>query len=95
MARFPLLIIKAILLFVKDKKKCGGKIPPHEALLLFLPEGLAVSALIHSGITLVGTYQNVIQSAVVAVITVVCALLNGAFNALICVAIHNDILLLF
>ena len=93
MTRFPLLIIKVILLFVKNKKKCGGKIPPQEALLLFLPEGLAVSALIHSRIGLVGTHQNLVQRAVVFVVAVIGAGLDGAFDALVCIAVHIHFLL--
>ena len=35
-----------------------------------------------------GTYQNTVQSAVVAVCAVVCALMNGALDALVGVAVH-------
>ena len=35
-----------------------------------------------------GANQNMIQSTVVAVRAVVCALLDGAFNALVCLAVH-------
>ena len=90
MTRFPLLIIKVILLFVKNKKKCGGKIPPQEAFLLFLPEGLAVSALIHSRIAFMGADQNAIQRAVVLSITVISAGLDGTFDALVCMAVHSQ-----
>ena len=89
MTRFPLLIIKVILLFVKNKKKCGGKIPPQEILLLFLPEGLAVGALIHGRVCLVGAHQNLIQRAVVFGVTVIGAGLDGAFDTLVCMAVHK------
>ena len=85
---FPLPIIKVFLLFVKDKKKCGGKIPPQEVLLLFLPEGLAVGALIHSRIGLVGAHQNLVQRAVVFGVTMIGTGLDGAFDALVCIAVH-------
>jgi len=60
---------------------------------LFLAEGLAVSALVHSGITLVGANQNTVQSAEICILAVVSALLNGAFDALVCFAIHSEFLL--
>ena len=56
-------------------------------------EGLAVSALVHGGVTLVGADQNTVQGAEVCVLAVVSALLNGAFNALVCLAIHSEFLL--
>jgi hypothetical protein len=89
-----LLIINVFPLFVKAKKNCGGKIPPHESLLLFLPERLAVGALINSGICLVGAHQNLVQRAVVFSIAMVGAGLNGAFDALVCITVHVLFLLL-
>ena len=62
---------------------------------LFLPEGLAVGALIHGGIHLVGTHQNPIQGAVVLSVAVVSALLDSAFDALVCMTVHINSLLLF
>lgn len=56
---------------------------------LFHPERLAVGALIHGGICLVGTYQDSIQRAVVLRVTVVGALGNGAFDALVGMTAHN------
>ena len=94
MSVIPLLIIIVFLLFVKAKKNCGGKIPPHEALLLFLPEGLAVGALIHGRICLVGTHQDLVQGAIVLVVAVVGTGLDGAFDALVCIAVHVLFLLL-
>ena len=55
---------------------------------LFLAEGHAVGALIHGGIAFVGADHNAIQCAVIFVLAVVCALMNGAFNALVCFAVH-------
>ena len=60
---------------------------------LFLAEGLAVSALVHGGITFVSANQDTIQSAVVGAAAVICALLNGAFNALVSLTIHFEFLL--
>ena len=60
---------------------------------LLLPEGLAVGALIHGGVCLVGTYQDMLQRAVVFVVTVVCALGNGTLDASVCMAAHTWFLL--
>ena len=89
-----LLIINAFPPFVKAKKNCGGKIPPHESLLLFLPERLAVGALIHGRICLMGAHQNLIQRTVIFSVTMVGAGLDGALDALVCVAVHVLFLLL-
>jgi len=43
----------------------------------------------------VGTHQDPIQRAVVLVLAVVCALLNGAFDALVGIAVHKSCLLFF
>ena len=53
-----------------------------------LGKGLAVGALVHSGICLVGTHQDPVQGAVVLILTVVAALLNGTFNGLVGMTIH-------
>ena len=57
--------------------------------LLLLAEGLAVGALVHSRICLMGTHQDALQGAEVCVLAVVCTLCNGAFNALVCMAVHS------
>ena len=51
-------------------------------------EGLAVSALILSRIHFMGAHQNAVQGAIVLAVAVVCTLLNGAFDALICMTVH-------
>lgn len=56
---------------------------------LLLAEGFAVGALVNSGVGLVGAYQDLIQGAVVFALAVVCALMDGALNTLVCIAIHN------
>ena len=58
-------------------------------------EGHAVGALVHSGIALMGAHQNGIQRAVVLGAAVVGALLYGAFDALVGMAVHRKILLAF
>lgn len=57
-------------------------------------EGLAVGALVHSGILFMGSYKNAVQRAVVGIIAMVDTLLNGALNALIGVTAHLISLLL-
>ena len=42
-----------------------------------------------------GAYQDAVQGAVVCLITMMGALLDGAFNALVCMAVHMQFLLLF
>ena len=64
----------------------------HHASLF--PEGHAVGALVHSGITLMGAHQDSLQRTVVLLPTVVCALLDGTLNALVCVTVHVFLLLL-
>jgi hypothetical protein len=76
---------------IRHIKSLRRLLPPQRVLLL--AEGLAVGALIHGGICLVGAHQNVIQRAVVVGVTVVSALSYGAFDALVCIAVHSHDLL--
>jgi len=62
--------------------------------LLFLFEGQAIGALILGGVSLMGTNHDPLQRAVVCLIAMVGALSYGAFNALVCMAIHSPFLLL-
>ena len=55
---------------------------------LSLAEGLAVGALVHGGILLMGSYQNSVQGAVVLGVAVISAGLNGALNALVGMMVH-------
>ena len=64
------------------------------AVCLLLAEGLAVGALIHGGICLVGAHQNAVQGAVILSTAVMHALVNCAFDALIGMTIHDPFLLL-
>ena len=68
-------------------KKGHAKAYPIEK-TLFLAEGLAVGALIHGGIAFMGTYQNAVQSAVIAVGAVIGTLMHGTLDALVGVAVH-------
>ena len=61
---------------------------------LLFPEGLAVGALVHGRILLVSTYQNPIQRTIVLGVTVVRALLDGAFDGHISIVFHDRGLLL-
>ena len=61
------------------------------AFFLLHPEGLAVRALVHGRILLMGTNLNLVQRAIVGRCTVVGALGNGARNALVrmIAAVHH------
>jgi hypothetical protein len=61
---------------------------------LLLAEGLAVSALIHGRVLLMGAHQDLVQRTVVLGVAVIGTGLDGAFDALVGVAVH-DIDLLF
>jgi len=62
---------------------------------LLLTERLAVSALVHSGVCLVGAHQDAVQRAEILGVAVVCAGLNGTFDTLIGLAVHFVPLLIF
>ena len=61
---------------------------------LFLFEGQAISALIHGGVRFIGTNHDTVQRAVICLITMMGTLSYGAFDALVCMAIHVPFLLL-
>ena len=63
------------------------------AKMLLLAEGLAIGALIHGGVCLVGAHQDAIQRTIVLGITMVCALLDSTLNTLVGVTIHDSFLL--
>ena len=75
------------------KENCGSKMLPQLPESLLLTEGLAVGALICSGIDFVGAHQDLVQRAVVLVAAVMGALLDGALNALVCMTVHHKSLL--
>ena len=78
-----------------SRQKAAAATAAAAARSLLLTEGLAVGALILGRICLVGTHQNPVQRTVVLVLAVVSAGLDGAFNALVCMTVHNLFLLLF
>ena len=56
---------------------------------LLLAERLAVGALIHGGVSLVGTHQDLVQGAVVLTLAVVGALGDGTLDTLVGIAVHR------
>ena len=64
--------------------------PPYLPVLL-LTERLAVSTLIRSGIGFMGADQNPLQRTEICILAVMLTLLNGTFNTLVCMAIHNQV----
>ena len=78
--------------FVKIKPRQNSLPRPTDTVLL-LAEGLAVGALVHGGIHLMGADHNAVQRAVVLILTVMGALTDGAFDALVSIAVHANFLL--
>ena len=78
---------------VRQGKLRQPKLPQSSFLLL--AEGHAVGALIHVGVSFMSANQDMIQGAVICILTMVCALSNSALNALVCITIHSQFLLLF
>jgi hypothetical protein len=76
------------------KGKIRRRLPPYFRFSL-LTEGLAVGALVHGGICLMGAYQNPLQGAEIGILAVMCALLDSTLNALVCMTIHSLMILLF
>ena len=76
------------------KSEIRRQMPPYLRFSL-LTEGFAVSTLVSSGIGLMGTNQDPLQTAEVRILAVMGALLNGTLNALVCMTIHGVLLLLF
>ena len=62
---------------------------------LLCPEGLTVGTLVHGRIVLVSAHQNSVQRAVVLGVAVIGAGLDGAFDALVCMAVHKSSSFLF
>lgn len=65
------------------------RLPHFGKAVLLLAEGHAVSALVLGGIALMGAHHDLIQGAVVFLLAVVCTLVYGAFNGLVCVTVHK------
>lgn len=80
----------------QEKKRQLKKLPlffQERFFRLLLAEGHTVSTLILGGIALVGAHADPIQGAVIFLLAVVCALMDGAFDGLVGMAVHNDSLL--
>ena len=75
------------------KENCGSMLLPQLPDSLLPAEGLAVSALICGGVDFVGAHQDLVQGTVVLMAAVVGALLDSAFDALVCMTVHNKSLL--
>ena len=84
-------IIQIHIVFVK--KKSGSRSCRKIGRCLLLPEGHAVGALVLGRITLMSANQNAIQRAVVCLSAVVCALMHGALDGLVSIAVHDFYLL--
>ena len=69
------------------QRKSGGDDRRRRSLLL--AEGFAVGALIHRRILLMSADKDAVKRAVVFAVAVISTLLNGAFDALVCLAVHN------
>jgi hypothetical protein len=76
-------------IYVQEPPFWGGPVG------LSLLEGFAVGTLIHHGVAFVGADHDPIQRAIVLGIAVMGAGLNGAFDALIGMAVHTYFLLCF
>ena len=85
-------IIASGIRFVKEN--CGSFCCRNIPFQLLLAEGLAVGALVLRGVHFMGTHQDLIQRAVVLMAAVIGALLDGAFDALVCMTVHSKSLLL-
>ena len=71
------------------KNATAQKVPlPKKSLLA---EGHAISALLLGRVGLVGTHQDAVQRTVVGLVAVMGTLGNGAFDALIGIAVHNTL----
>ena len=73
------------------KEKLRRRLPPPDKSLL--AEGLAVGALVHGGVLLMGAHQDLAQGAVVLTLAVMCALMDSTLDGLVCIAVHRYILL--
>ena len=87
-----LTIIGVFLLMIprirsSSRGKIRRRLPPYLPFSL-CPEGLAVGALIYSGVCLMGADQNAVQRAEVGILAMMLALLNSTLNAFICMTIH-------
>ena len=78
--------------FVKTKPR-QKSLPRSTDAGLLLTEGLAVGALIHGGVHLMGADHDAVQRTVILVLTVMGTLTDGTFDALVCMVVHGSFLL--
>ena len=78
---------------VSSRKTAAASAAAAVSRSLLLAEGLAVGALVVSGIHLVGANQDFVQRAVVLMAAVMGALLDGTFDTLVCMTVHKKSLL--
>ena len=90
----PIFLLSYRLSTMPSRKNCGST-GRRSSVFLLCPEGLTVGALVHGGMILVGTHQDAVQRAVVLGVAVIGAGLNGAFDALVCMAVHKSSSFLF
>lgn len=70
------------------RSRLSGQAGEVHGQVLLARKGKAVSALIHGGVALMGADLDLIQRAIVLQIAVMRALTDGAFNGLVCFAVH-------
>ena len=71
-----------------EKRKGTAGVPFQAAPGLLSAEGFAVGALIHRGIGFVGAHQDAVQGAVVLILAMMGALLDGAFDTFVGMTVH-------
>ena len=75
----------------RQEKTTGRRQKPPPFPVLSLAERLAVGALIHSGVGFMGAHQDLVQGTVVLILAVVSAGFDGAFDTLVCMAVHSQL----
>ena len=72
-----------------SSRKIRGSYAAAEQICLLLTERHAVGALVDCGVVFMCAYQNPVQGAVVLIVAVMGALMDGALNALVGMIVHN------
>jgi hypothetical protein len=86
---------KRICKFTHETQKCGGFCRRKKGNALLFAERLAVGALVHGRICLMGAHHNTLQGAVIFSIAMVGALLHSAGDTLVGMGVHISYLLCF
>ena len=73
--------------FVKRKSRQRERCRNLSCLLL--PEGLTIGTLVLGGVHFMGAHQNTVQRAVVLVLAMVSALLDGTLDTLVGMTVHK------